>query len=1027
MNFRWLISLVLCATLVTPLGYGQQKQKKRIELNVAERKREKKSGKAKFDSRRSAVLAVEIEKKLIEGIGKTTAYLEKTAQALPKKSAQRLQILEKVLNLYMENSTYLRNEEERLYDSKWRSWEAAGRKGPEPKLDSARSNGYWRKVISQATHINKEYPRNKSADIVLFNKAIGLNYLGREKDSARILSELVTKYKGSNVAGDAYAALGDYYFDRNDFRNAKNNYQQAMRFPRSQRYLWSIFKMGWCEYNLGQYKVALSHWKDVVAKSQARGEQGVSIKEEALRDMVYAFAELRQIDSAIAYYRANNGTEYIGTFLMLLAQILSDQGQYANAIKVYKKFQTTVPFDEDAPTAQKELIAILYITGKIKMVWQELGVFYNRYGPMSPWLKRHKELAIATIDTIKDQMMYYATLSHQKAIKNTNRRLNYEARQGYLLFLQSFPKAKEIPGVKYLLADIEYFLKNYAKAGQYYYEIAALGKQKALRFNPVTKKFENIHKEAAIEMVGAYVKDFGPEFKLIKKRKPNFKKPEKLSAKARNYIKSCGKYVEWYPKDEARVKTCTTGIATIFYYNGIRDQAIKYLKQVAVTYPKAKEGPEAVRLVIPLVKDDKPQLFALTDLFLKVPAYGQGDIGKLLRGLRRGAEKDAILAEKDTLKRAKKFEAQAKKYPKDPDVDKLWFNAAVDYMKGGAVKDALRAHMVIVTRFPRKPQAKDSLLTIARVQEKLFEYQAASSSFLAFAQRYPKAPEAIAALSQSCGLLVASNAPKAIEVCLNFARQKPDYAVGHIESMIRGAFLAKQYAHMTNLITKIYLPTFSLSANQRIVAWQRIYEAYNGQGATAGQARQRMMAVYQKAANQVSGEALRAIGNFALRQALPLAARFHAQKLKGGTVDNLAATIQTKSASLQQLQQALGQVLQVKDPYSGVAAYVQLGLANEALSEELANPPVINGASKADVVKELGPQIAATKQAALGWYQEAVKVVNGFAVYSKDSVKAISGLARIGGRKFSFDDFVVMPDFVGNQVTSQWVSALRKK
>ena len=92
-------------------------------------------------------------------------------------------------------------------------------------------------------------------------------------------------------------------------------------------------------------------------------------------------------------------------------------------------------------------------------------------------------------------------------------------------------------------------------------------------------------------------------------------------------------------------------------------------------------------------------------------------IGKKLRALQRGSEKEVIAKEKDTLKRAKAYEKQARKYPNDPDVDTL-HNAAVDYLKAGAIAPALAAYLVIVKKFPKTDQAKDSLIQVALINEK---------------------------------------------------------------------------------------------------------------------------------------------------------------------------------------------------------------------------------------------------------------------------------------------------------------------
>lgn len=1019
---------VICSFFViAPYTTAVAAEKKRATLEVKERKRAKKRKRVTPGLRKTAISAIKVERSLIKGIDKTVRYLNKTASSLPKKSAKRLQILEKILNLHMEQASYQRSEEERIYDAKWQRWERT-RRGSEPKLNTRKSNNDWKAVIKQATKILKEYPKSKSADLITFNKAIGLQYLKKEKASARIYSELIQKYPNSNVAGDAYSSLGDYFFDRNDFRNAESNYKKALKYRRSKRYLWSVFKLGWCTYNLGRYRAGLNYWKQLVRQARSQGKKGMQLRDEALRDMVYAFAELKDINGAIAYYRANGGQKHIGPFLLLLSTILSDQGRYSSAISVLKRYQRLGARDPKAPESQKEVISLYYALSKMRFVWQELGRFPLLYGPKSLWARRNDKKVVAeTQAMIKDQIVYYSTLTHQKAIKDNNRALNLEARKGYLLFLQTYPKDPEVAGIKYLLADIAYFLKNYKEAGRYYLEIANMGKKKAIRVDPKTKKATNIHREVSIDMVRSYVKDFEKEFKVLKKRKPNFKRPRPLSIRARNYVMSCKKYVVWYPKDAKRVKDCDTGITNIYYHSGHKRQAIKHLKILAFKYPKYKEGKASIELLIPLVKNDKKALMQLASSFLKVPYYKKGAMGNKLRGLQRGSEKEAIAAEKDVLKRAKRYETQARKYPKDPDVDKLWYNAAVDYVKGGDITSALRAYVVIVKKFPKTSQAKTSLLQIARINEKQLSYGKASGYYRLFAQKYPKDKLTAGALSRSCDLLIAINSSKAPEVCTAFAARYPDASSGFINRMIVNAERSRRYKTMITLIRKNYLPVYKLSPNDRIVTLNRIYRAYKGKGPEAARAKKEMLGIFSSAGGAVSGEALRYIGELYFLRTAAYIPKFKALKLQGGTIDNLLKSIQKKAVAFQELEKAFSGVLATKDAYWGVAALYQLGYANEIYASDLDNPPKIKGASIEDVRKELRPQVMERKKLANARYNDAFGTVNKFKIYNIWSVKVANALARIAGKKFQYDDYVFLPDFLGTEIPVNLVSSLTGK
>ena len=181
--------------------------------------------------------------------------------------------------------------------------------------------------------------KNKKADKITYNKAVALQYLRKDTEAARMYTKLIRDYPNSDIAGDAFASLGDYYFDRNDFRNAQTNYKNATRYKKSKSFLWSQYKLGWCYYNLGSYKRSLAQWKKTVSLARRR-KDGATIKQETLKNMVFAFAELKQVDQAIAYYKANGGRDYIGPFLTLLAQILSDQGEYKKSVQVLKNIKS---------------------------------------------------------------------------------------------------------------------------------------------------------------------------------------------------------------------------------------------------------------------------------------------------------------------------------------------------------------------------------------------------------------------------------------------------------------------------------------------------------------------------------------------------------------------------------------------------------------------------------------------------------------------------------------------------------------
>lgn len=1021
-NFLAILALSLLSLVSTAL-YATQKKTEKAALNVEQKKHEKSNKPAaSMKSARGEAFITETEGRLLSEIEKAIGVLSKNAARLPKKSTSRLDMREKLLNLRLEAAVYNANQEMRVYDRKWEAWDRGGRKGVEPKLDDQKSRNNWKVLAQDAQTLLDEYPRAQNADNTMFNMGLAYNFLKQDKEAARIFSQLIAKYPNSQKAGDAYFSLGDFYFDKTDFRNAMNNYKNALRFKQSKSYSWSLFKLAWCNYNLQQYATALAYWKQTVSESNRGGKRGAALKEEALRDMVYGFAELHQVEPAIAYYKANGGQKYIAKFLILLSQTLSDQGQFNAAITVLKRFQQEVPYDPETPNTQKEIVSLNFELSRLPVVWAELARMPKMFGPGSAWAERNKsnkEAYLAAQQMIKDQIIYYAKLTHKNAQKDDNKAVYAQALKGYQLYLNSYPKSKEVAEVKWLMADIHYFNKNFREAGKLYLEIALLGKEKAQIFDPKSGKGKAIHKDSSRYMLDSYATNFDPELKVLIKRKPDFSKGAlPLSENAKNFIKACGYYAKWYPEEKKDIKTCDLGITEVYYRSQDKKMAMKYLWLLAKKYPGSKEGDTAVEQLIPLYGNDKKALASAMSELRKIPAYQKGEIGKKLADLDFGTQVEVAQAEKDACKRASRYEDLYKKNPKSKDSVALINNAAVDHIKCGKIADGIRAYQIVLTSFASSDAAKAAMLEVAKLNENRLELEAAAKYFAEFAKRYPKEKEAVASLAHACELQAATQSSNAVNTCLAFAAADQNGAKIIFNRMMRTAFSAGDEGKLAS-IARLYESKFKLSPEERINAYAMLYQ--KGSASAAGQ----IMEAFRQSRGNVQGEALRAVGGLVFKQVAGEIRKFEAVKLHGGTVDALAASIQQKIALLGKVSGAYEQVLATKDAYWGVAALYNMGYAREILYNDLSNPPEIKGAKREDVVKQLAGDANAAKQEATKFYGQALQAVDKFLVYNEWAAKALSGMARVSGKNINFDDLIVRADFLGGEVPENIAAAVK--
>jgi cellulose synthase operon protein C len=1028
---------LLSAGLAVAASAYAQVERKRADLDVDAKSVESELAKKKQQTEtpklnRSSVFVIEVEKQIIDAVKKTVPVLKRQAAKMPPRSLGRLNLLEKAINLNFELAVFLRNEEEREYDNRWQQWDFQGRRGREPNLNINRSKSQWQLVISESKAIMSEFPKGRNADRIIFFQAMALQQLGQEKEAAQIFSELIQKFPNSEIASEAYSQLGDYFFDRNDFGNAANNYKKVITYPNSKRFLWSVFKLGWCAFNTGRYKEALGHWQKVVAIARQRKdiEGGIQLRDQALRDMVYGFAELQMVDPAIDYYRKNGGTEYIGPLLTMLSQTFAGNGQFGAAIRTLKRFQQIEPNHPDGPNTQKEVISLYYALGKMEPVWAELKRFGELYGPKSSWAaanqQKNPKVVKETQVLIKDQLLTYSKLTHKEAIKDGGRGIHEQSRIGYLLFLQTYPGAKEEAEVKYNLADIEYFLKDYRKSGAYYLDIVRMGPPKAVIFGDGKKKDENIHRQSALYMIDSYAKDFEAEFKVMQKSKPDFKKkPSKLSVRAANYVNACATFAKFYAQDKKIIKTCDLDVTKIFFHSNNLEKSRQYLRLIAIKYPNDKEGPDSARQLIRLYAGDDAKVLGVAQELLKIPVYAKGDLGKELRDLQTNIEIGGIEKITDTLKKAREYEDKAKKYPKNPDVDKLWFNAAVNYAKAGEVNSALNAYLVVAKKFPKFDKAKDAYLEIAGIYERKLEFKPAVQYYGMFVKDYAKDPKEIAGgMSKACELTLAMNAAASESNCIAFAQKFPDGAKGFIERLISAAERENRLGRMTTLIRDVYFRQYKLNSNEKIAALYRIYNKMKGQNGS--EAAREILGIARGDAG-ISGEALRYVAELQFKQVDGESGKFSQIKLVGGTVDRLAASIDQKAAALVQLKNTYERVFAVKDPYWGVAALYRIGSAFEQLSNELSDPPAIQGAQKEEVAAQLAPKAAELKKEAANWYKIAEDTVYKFRVFNDWTPLAFNGISRIQGKNLSFEEYYIDPDYVGSEVSSTIASGLKSR
>ncbi len=1021
-----LVSITGVAVSSLP-AYGDGSKHESVAVSVKDLEKKKSQTPVKKPSPLSKSLLYyrsNLDKELIVNIDQTIAYLEKLAKESAAGSAARLKFLVKILNLNFEQAIYISNQETFHYDHVWQDWSNNGQKGVEPELDESLSKSHWQSVADVARRILHEYPKAPMADCIIYDEAIAEQNLAQREKAAASLLKLVHDYPNSTLFYDAQFALGEYYFDTADFPQALTRFTKSLHHDNATRYGWGLFKIAWCYFNLGNYLKAIEYWEKSISYAETKiddEKKSAILKDAAFRDLIWGFLEVQDTAGAIAYYRKHKGEEYLGPFLKRLANNYSNKGFRKEAYETWQVLLKEVPLAKEAFEAQTEIVAASYDAKNYDGLWPAIEQLYSLFRSDSVWVKaNHKD----DVEDVQKKMpvliAYYPKALHQQAQKNNRPELYGQAIKGYTLYLKLYPRPPDYAEVMEYLADIYYLQNNFEKAGQVYASLVKLGKEKAVILDEKGQVKQNIHERAGKNMMDASSKDFLPEFEILLKITPDFKRPGRpIGAKAKNFIDACALYQKWYPADKTTAKNCDIQIGEIYYRSAQAQQAKVYLYILLTKYPGEKEGMAAAENLIVLVKDKKPELIEAATKILTIPIYAKSPLGLKLRKLLRGLEIEAIEREPSKKKRADMYEDKVKKSPQDPEADKFLYNAGNDYLSAGEVPKARDAFANLVSTYPRSTLHAATVLTLGKLYDKTLDSKNASQYYILYGQSYSKEKEAPAAQQRACELLMTENYIAAWEQCRIVVARDPPAGIPLVERFITIAWYEKNYPWMISLINQTFMQ-LPATAEQKIVAAYKVTVV-----GTPDQKTQATKQIQQLAKQKnLSGEALRYVAELHFQDSEKRYTQQMTLKLQGASVDNLQGSIQKLSDGLAALEKAYDPTLKTQDAYWGVAVFYRLATAYEAFARMMMNPPAVEGVAAADLKTHLQSSVDQMMGKAKEYYGTGLGVARKFNVYNAWVPLLIQADRRLKGKSPMVPAWVLSPDFVGGVAAGQQTQLL---
>ncbi|MEQ1564959.1 MAG: tetratricopeptide repeat protein [Myxococcota bacterium] len=629
----------------------------------------------------------------------------------------KAEMMLRLADLYFQQGRYLYLKEMASYDKQFEAcFNQPGCNTDTLRADNTGSREWQERSIKLYQGILQNYPRYQRADQATFFLGSALKDVGREQDAAEAFKQLVKLYPQSDFIADSYVQIGEYYFDvENNAYGALKAYLKAASYTDSPKYAYSMYKLGWCYYNVGEYDKGIETMKAVVDKSLAsdQSQSNLQLQDEALKDLVRFYADADQMNEAIEYFTKLGRTDLIRTTLKRLAGTFFEQGKFDRSIEMYRRLILDDTTAKDNPEYQTEIISAYKKMGARDKVLEEINRLRTDYGPQSAWSRANAAdpKAVEEAQTkIEAQLRgiavdFHATARQYERSKHPDAAQVYElARSAYQTYLEIFPKNEHTYEVRYAYGELLYRLKDYKGAFEQYMAVVDLDPQgKHSKFCAESAIFaaeEQVKLEGGANAAGKVTAKVTKDVQ-----------PQSLTEWEQRFVDACNKYATLYSGD-AKVKDMIYKSAYLLYNKYRYDDASKQFQAVIALDPRSNEAKLAANLILDAlaIKENWDSLRQSSKAFYDQAGLGDAAFKKDTYDIYMNSSFKLVEVsfdkDKDYGKAADGFVKFYEEFPDAAISAQALNNAAAYFNKAGRVSDSMKVRHLLVEDAKFGPKVK---------------------------------------------------------------------------------------------------------------------------------------------------------------------------------------------------------------------------------------------------------------------------------------------------------------------------------
>lgn len=609
---------------------------------------------------------------------------------------------------------------------------------------------YQEETIKRYREIIKRFARADNLDEIRYFLAYNLTEMGRGDEGIEEYTKIIGEHPTSPFVPDALVNIGDYYFENNDFGSAYKLFQKAETYTDANIFGYAIYKQAWCLYNLGDYKLSLQRFIDVIEHANRKmldGQKGaIGLRREAQNELVLPYSKVGKPADAVRFIIEKAGAK--DRYLDIagrLATIYTEQSEFQRSTELLR-----ILMEEARKGA---------IEGKDKsyMVIQFQRQIVNN--AIEPGDKKATVEEIANLIRIYETEMSKAPEEFQQTERDEIKRMLLEVAQAYHT---EYNRTKEKKTLEYTQRLYDEYLRVFRQDENAYqlslnnallmlatdkYEEAAAEFEKLIQMDPNGKFADLAAEQSVLAYLKVVEKKNAQEAKKLKNEAEEDLKPIELPPEDRRFVTAIDRWMGIVdqkgenPETKGNIPNARFASAKVYYnYNQFQDAA-KRFDAFLQKHPGHPYENDARRYLLSSynLAGDVDNLRAAAnklDTITNLPEDVRADIQKVKNAF-NFLECQKIQKAEKYIEAATCFEKYAAEFPNESRSVDAIYNAAVAYFEAKQVVKALETQRTIIAKYPKHELAPKAAYAIGDMFRQTAAYGDASTWYEFLVQRYP--------------------------------------------------------------------------------------------------------------------------------------------------------------------------------------------------------------------------------------------------------------------------------------------------